>query len=182
MLELTMGLAWTAIVWYFPITEDPIYTAQAITLFTLLWILTLIDLETFLLPNALTFPGIAIGLIFSFFTDTLLNALIGAVAGYAIFWLVAWAFSRITGKQGMGQGDFKLLAMLGAFMGWQALPFIIFLSSFTGAILGSVILMLSKKGLRTEIPYGPYLAAAGLIWFFWGLSILQWYQTTMGIV
>jgi len=177
-----MGLAWAAIVWFYPITKDVVFTFQAITLFTLLWILTLIDLETFLLPNALTLPGIVVGLLFAFFTDNLINTMIGAVAGYTIFWLVAWVFYRITGKQGMGQGDFKLLAMLGAFMGWQALPFIIFISSLTGAILGSVILLLSKKGLRTEIPYGPYLAAAGLVWLFWGSSILVWYQTTMGII
>jgi leader peptidase (prepilin peptidase)/N-methyltransferase len=92
---------------------------------------------------------------------------------------VARLFLLATGKEGMGQGDFKLLAMLGAYMGWQAIPFIILLSSVTGAVIGSLALMLTKKGLRAEIPYGPYLAAAGVIWFFWSEPILQWYQGVM---
>ncbi len=177
LLELTMGLMWASIVWFYPVQSyDPIFLAQAISLVTLLWILTLIDLETFLLPNALTFPGIVLGLAFAAYFGFFLDSLIGAVAGYGIFWLVARLFLIFTGKEGMGQGDFKLLAMLGAFMGWQALPFIILLSSLTGAIIGSITLILSKKGMRAEIPYGPYLAAAGVIWFFWSAPILHWYQ------
>jgi len=182
ILELTMGAAWASIAWFYPITEySPLFLAQAIILFTLLWTLTLIDLETFLLPNALTFPGIAIGLLFAWQSGYIIDALIGALAGYGIFWLIAWLFFKATGREGMGQGDFKLLAMLGAFMGWQALPFIIMLSSFTGAIIGSLLLLLAKKGLKAEIPYGPYLAASGMIWFFWGVEILIGYQSMVGI-
>ncbi|HID36749.1 MAG TPA: prepilin peptidase, partial [Ghiorsea sp.] len=174
--------AWASIAWFYPITEySPLFLAQAIILFTLLWTLTLIDLETFLLPNALTFPGIAIGLLFAWQSGYIIDALIGALAGYGIFWLIAWLFFKATGREGMGQGDFKLLAMLGAFMGWQALPFIIMLSSFTGAIIGSLLLLLAKKGLKAEIPYGPYLAASGMIWFFWGVEILIGYQSMVGI-
>jgi len=178
-LELSMGVLWGLIAWLIPF--DSLYFAQAIVLVSLLWILTLIDLETFLLPNALTFPGIALGLFFAWQAGYIQDAIIGALAGYAIFWLVAWLFLKITGREGMGQGDFKLLAMLGAFMGWQALPFIILLSSLTGAIIGSIALILSKKGMRAEIPYGPYLAAAGVIWFFWSAPILDWYQAYLGI-
>ena len=180
-LELTMGVAWGVIAWFYPATENPVFLAQAITLFTLLWILTLIDVETFLLPNVLTFPGIGIGLLFSWQQGYIIDALIGTIAGYGIFWLVAKLFLLATGREGMGQGDFKLLAMLGAFMGWQALPFIIMLSSVTGAVIGSLALLLAKKGLRAEIPYGPYLAAAGMIWFFWANPILHWYQNLIGI-
>lgn len=182
MLELTMGLAWATIAWFYPIDQyTPVFILQAITLFTLLWILTLIDLETFLLPNALTFSGIAIGLFLAWQAGYILDALLGAMAGYIIFWLIAKLFLLATGREGMGQGDFKLLAMLGAFMGWQALPFIIMLSSFTGAIIGSLFLLMAKKGLKAEIPYGPHLAAAGLIWFFWGVEILNWYQSMVDI-
>ncbi len=176
LLELSMGLIWGLLAWLYPAYLMPVQLAQAIALVTLLWILTLIDLETFLLPNALTFPGIALGLLFAWQLGYFYDALIGVIAGYAVFWLVAKLFLLATGREGMGQGDFKLLAMLGAFMGWQALPFIIFLSSVTGAIIGSAALLLAKKGLRAEIPYGPYLAAAGVVWFFWSAPILEAYQ------
>jgi len=180
-LEWSMGVIWGVLAWFFPISETPMLLAQAITLVTLLWILTLIDLETFLLPNALTFPGIALGLWFAWQAGYFMDALIGAVAGYLFFWSIAKLFLIFTGREGMGQGDFKLLAMLGAFMGWQALPFIILLSSVTGAMFGSMALLLSRKGLRAEIPYGPYLAAAGVIWFFWSHPILAWYQHLLGV-
>lgn len=183
LLELSMGLFWASIAWFYPPSPYPgVLLFQAITLVSILWILTLIDLETFLLPDAITLPGIVIGLVFAWQLDYLNDALIGTIAGYSIFWLVARLFLLTTGREGMGQGDFKLLAMLGAFMGWQALPFIIFLSSLTGAVIGSIALLLTKKGLRAEIPYGPYLAAAGIIWFFWSAHILHWYQLHMGMM
>lgn len=176
LLELSMGLLWATLAWFYPPSPYPsLFLAQAITLVTMLWVLTLIDLETFLLPDVITLPGIVIGLLFAWEAGYLIDALIGAIAGYAVFWLVARLFLLATGKEGMGQGDFKLLAMLGAFMGWQALPFIILLSSITGAIIGSIALLITKKGLRAEIPYGPYLAAAGVIWFFWAEPVLYWY-------
>lgn len=182
MLELSMGMIWAAITWYYPLDiYSAWFLAQAIILVSILWILTLIDLETFLLPDILTLPGIVVGLLFSWKLGYFTDAVIGAVAGYSVFWLVARLFLVVTGRDGMGYGDFKLLAMLGAFMGWQALPFIILLSSFSGAIIGSITLILAKKGLQAEIPYGPYLAAAGVIWFFWGASILQWYQGVIAI-
>jgi len=122
-----------------------------------------------------------VGLLFAWQMGYMVDALIGAVAGYAVFWLVARLFLLATGREGMGQGDFKLLAMLGAFMGWQALPFIILLSSLTGAVIGSITLLWAKKGLSAEIPYGPYLALAGLVWFFAGQDILLWYQGMIGM-
>jgi len=174
MLELSMGILWGLVAWFY---SPSLFLFQAIVLVTLLWVLTLIDLETFLLPDVITLPGMIIGLIFAWYLGYFSDALIGVVVGYAVFWLVARTFLWATGREGMGQGDFKLLAMLGAFMGWQALPFIILLSSVTGAIIGSIALLLAKKGLQAEIPYGPYLAAAGIIWFFWSAQILYWYQT-----
>ncbi|MCF7821707.1 MAG: prepilin peptidase [Mariprofundaceae bacterium] len=172
LLELLMGLSWAGLAWKFGFSPLLI---QALVMVSLLWMLTLIDLETGLLPNLLTFPGIAAGLLFSFWAGHLQDAIIGAVAGYAVFWLVAKLFLFFTGREGMGYGDFKLLAMLGAFMGWQALPFVIFASSLVGAVVGSAFILLTRKKMRAEIPFGPYLAAAGVVWFLWGGGILQWY-------
>jgi len=172
-LEALMGISWAWLAYYYGFS--PILL-QAIILISLLWILTLIDLETGLLPNILTLPGIVVGLLFAWWLGFVVDALIGAVAGYAVFWLVARTFLLLTGKEGMGYGDFKLLAMLGAFMGWQALPFIVFASSFVGAIVGIIYLKLANRGRHAEIPFGPYLALAGILWFLWGEQFLQWYM------
>jgi leader peptidase (prepilin peptidase)/N-methyltransferase len=167
-----MGLSWAALAWKFGWS---LMLIQALVMISLLWILTLIDLETGLLPNVLTFPGIAAGLLFSFWAGYLQDAIIGAVVGYGAFWLIARLFLLFTGREGMGYGDFKLLAMLGAFMGWQALPFVVFASSLVGAVVGSAFILLARRKMRAEIPFGPYLAAAGAGWFLWGGEILQWY-------
>jgi len=179
LLELVMGLSWGLLAYHFGAS---MMLLEAICLFSLLWILTFIDLETFLLPDLLTFPGIALGLAFAWWFGDWQHALIGALAGYATLWLVAKAFLKMTGQEGMGYGDFKLLAMLGAFMGWQALPFIVFASSVGGTLIGLIILRMSEKGLmRTEIPFGPYLAVAGMCWYLWGEQILNWYLNIAGI-
>ncbi len=172
VLELLMGLSWAALAWRYGLSPQLL---QALFFVSLLWVLSLIDLETGLLPNVLTLPGIVIGLMFAYWFGYFEDALIGAVAGYTVFWLVARLFLLVTGREGMGYGDFKLLSMLGAFMGWQALPFTIFASSLVGAIIGSVLLVLAGKQMRSEIPFGPYLAAAGILWFVWGADILRWY-------
>jgi len=171
-LELLMGLSWAGLAWKFGFSPLLI---QALVLVSLLWILTLIDLETGLLPNLLTFPGIAAGLLFSFWFGYFQDAVIGAVIGYGAFWLVAKLFLLFTGREGLGYGDFKLLAMLGAFMGWQALPFVIFTSSLVGTVVGTLFILLTRRKMRAEIPFGPYLAASGVVWFLWAGDIFQWY-------
>jgi leader peptidase (prepilin peptidase) / N-methyltransferase len=177
LLEALMGASWAGLAWYFGPTPALL---MALMLVTLLWILTLIDLETGLLPDVLTLPGIAVGLGFSFWIGDPLASLIGAAAGYGVFWLVARAFVLATGREGMGYGDFKLLAMLGAFFGWQALPFIIFVSSLSGAVVGSLYLWLSRRGMRASVPYGPFLAAAAIVWLLWGPQSMQWYLSMAG--
>lgn len=179
VLELLMGISWGALAWYYGFSP---FLLHAITLISLLWILTLIDLETGLLPDVLTLPGIVIGLGFAYWLGGMpffTSAVIGAVAGYGLFWAVAKLFLLLTGREGMGYGDFKLLAMLGAFMGWQALPFIIFASSVVGAVVGILFIVASGKQMRAEIPFGPYLALAGAIWLIWGHDILGWYIALM---
>ncbi len=179
LLELLMAVSWGWLAWRYGPGID---LAVALTLFSLLWVLSFIDLETGLLPDALTWPGIALGLAFSAWNGDWQSALIGAVAGYGVFWLIARLFLLATGREGMGYGDFKLLAMLGAFMGWQALPFIILASSLVGTVAGAIFLLLARRGLRAEIPFGPYLAVAGMIWFVWGDRLLGWYLGMTGMV
>ena len=173
LLEVLVGLSWAWLAW----TTGPTpVLAEALVLMTWLWVLTLIDLETMLLPDKLTFSGIALGLLFSAWFDRLPSALIGAVAGYGFFWLIAWAYRQLAGREGMGGGDFKLLAMLGAFMGWQALPFIVFFASLSGTIIGGAVLLWRRRQMQAEIPFGPFLAAAGAIWYLWQTELLALWQ------
>jgi len=177
LLETGLGMIWALLAWHFSLTPE---LGMALVLSFLLWVLSWIDLETGLLPNVLTFPGIAFGLLFSAFAGHFQDAVIGAAAGYAVFWLIARLFLLFTGRQGMGQGDFKLLAMLGAFFGWQALPLVIFLSSFVGAVVGSLYLLAAGRSVRAEIPYGPYLALAGMVWLLWRDALLAWIANMQG--
>jgi leader peptidase (prepilin peptidase)/N-methyltransferase len=139
--------------------------------------LSFIDFDTTFLPDAITLPLLWCGLLFNLgnvYTD-LSSAVIGAAAGYLSLWSVYWAFKLLTGKEGMGYGDFKLLAALGAWLGWQMLPPIILLSSVVGAVVGIALIVLVKHGRNIPIPFGPYLALAGLLALFWGREIVQRY-------
>ncbi|MFT5084040.1 MAG: leader peptidase (prepilin peptidase)/N-methyltransferase [Lentisphaeria bacterium] len=152
--------------------------AGLVLLFTWsLLVLTVIDIDHQLLPDNITLPLMWLGLLanaFGLFTD-LSSALFGAVFGYLSLWSVYWAFKLITKKEGMGFGDFKLLAALGAWLGWQALPLIIILSSFVGAVIGVAGILIYGRDKNIPIPFGPYLAIAGWIAFFWGEQIMQSY-------
>jgi leader peptidase (prepilin peptidase) / N-methyltransferase len=139
--------------------------------------LTFIDFDTQLLPDDITLPLLWLGLLLNLngaFTS-LPNAVIGAVAGYLVLWLVYWAFKLATGKEGMGFGDFKLLAAIGAWLGWTMLPLVIMLSSVVGAVIGIVLIVFAKHGRNIPIPFGPYLAGGGLIALFWGQTLTQSY-------
>ena len=139
--------------------------------------LTCIDFDTQLLPDDITLPLLWLGLLFNLwntYTD-LSSAMIGAIAGYLSLWSVYWLFKLITGKEGMGYGDFKLLAAIGAWLGWQVLPLTILLSSFVGALVGIALIVLARRGRNVPIPFGPYLATAGVIALFWGKSLTAAY-------
>jgi leader peptidase (prepilin peptidase)/N-methyltransferase len=139
--------------------------------------LTFIDLDTFYLPDSITLPLLWAGLLFNLaatFTD-LRSAVIGAAAGYLALWTVYWGFKLATGKEGMGYGDFKLLAAIGAWLGWKMLPLVILLSSFVGAAVGIALIVFAQRGRSVPIPFGPYLAGAGLIALFWGEELNQRY-------
>jgi leader peptidase (prepilin peptidase)/N-methyltransferase len=140
--------------------------------------LTFIDADTTLLPDDLTLPLLWLGLLANllgiFAPVTLQDAVIGAMAGYLVLWSIYWAFKLLTGKEGMGYGDFKLLAALGAWMGWKALLPIVLLSSVVGAVVGIALIVLARRGREVPIPFGPYLATAGLIVFLAGDRLTAW--------
>ncbi len=143
--------------------------------------LTAIDFDTQLLPDDITLPLLWLGLglnAFGVYTD-LKSAVIGAMAGYLSLWAVYWGFKLATGKEGMGYGDFKLLAALGAWLGWQMLPLAILLSSFVGAVVGVALMVFARHGRNVPIPFGPYLAVAGAIALVWGKPLTRAYLGTV---
>lgn len=149
----------------------------------LTWVLvalTFIDLDKMLLPDQLTLPLLWGGLLFNLTGGfvPLADAVIGTMTGYLVLWSLYWAFKLLTGKEGMGYGDFKLLAALGAWLGWQALPIVLLLSSLVGAFIGIGLILLRNHHQNKPIPFGPYLAIAGWIALLWGDTITRWYLTT----
>lgn len=139
--------------------------------------LAFIDLDTQLLPDSITLPLVWAGLLFNLFgTFTDLHAaVIGAVAGYLVLWTVYWLFRLLTGREGMGFGDFKLLAAIGAWLGWKLLPAVILLSAGVGAAIGITLILLARHGRGTPIPFGPYLALGGFIALIWGDALTRLY-------
>jgi leader peptidase (prepilin peptidase)/N-methyltransferase len=139
--------------------------------------LTFIDFDTQLLPDSITLPLLWAGLLLNLggaYTD-LGSSVIGAAGGYLSLWSIYWGFKLATGKEGMGFGDFKLLAAIGAWLGWQMLPLVVLASSFVGAIVGVSLMVFARHGRNVPIPFGPYLAAAGVIALFWGKPLTYAY-------
>ena len=173
-VELAAGALGVLMAWRFG------YSAAAAGAMLFAWVLlalTFIDLDTQLLPDDLTLPLLWAGLLFNLFgtyTD-LRSAVLGAVGGYLLLWTVYWGFRLIAKKEGMGYGDFKLLAALGAWLGWQVLPFVVLVSAGMGAIVGGLLLWRAKRGMETRIPFGPYLALGGLAGLLWGRqAVISW--------
>ena len=140
-------------------------------------VVTFIDLEHQIIPDEISLPGIAIGFAASFILPVpgWRDSLLGILAGGGSLYLVAWGYERFTGKEGMGGGDVKLLAMLGAFFGWQAVPFIIFVSSLTGSVVGVTVMLVTKKDGKLAIPFGPFLVIGALVHLFFGEQLVAWY-------
>lgn len=179
LVELTCALLSAWVAWHFGFTWQ---TAAMLPLTWGLLAMSLIDADHQLLPDALVLPLLWMGLLINHYGvfATLDDALWGAVAGYLTLWSVYWLFKLVTGKEGMGHGDFKLLAMLGAWGGWQVLPLTILLSSVVGAVIGTLMLRLRRDELGTPIPFGPYLALAGWIALLWGDQITASYLQIAG--
>jgi len=164
------GLATAYIAWHFGFSLQTLFAV----LFTWALIcLSMIDLEHSFLPDDITLPFMWLGLacnIFGIFTD-IYSSLIGAMLGYSILWIIFISFKAVTGKEGMGYGDFKLLALLGAWMGWQYLPLIILLSSITASIIGLAMIIFKGRDKAAAFSFGPYLAIAGWITLIWGKEL-----------
>lgn len=174
LIEALTGLLFAFSAWHFSFTAAGL---GALILIAALLALTAIDFDTQLLPDDITLPLLWIGLTlnaFNVYTD-LKSAVIGAIAGYLSLWGVYWLFKLFTGKEGMGYGDFKLLAALGAWLGWQMLPLTILLSSLVGAVVGIALMVFARHGRNVPIPFGPYLAAAGVIALIWGKPLTRAY-------
>lgn len=159
-------------------------TAAAFFALLLVWTLialAFIDADTTLLPDDITLPLLWLGLVVNVFGVfvPLQSAVIGAAAGYLVLWIVFWVFKLLTGKDGMGYGDFKLLAALGAWLGWQMLPVIILLSAAVGALVGILGIIFLGREKGAKLPFGPYLAAAGFIALLWGKQLTTWYLGRM---
>jgi len=174
IVELVTGLLSVAVVWKFGATWQ---TLGGLIFVWALIALAFIDFDTSLLPDSITMPLIWLGLLFNLTANftPLPQAVIGAVAGYLILWTIFWLFKLATGKEGMGYGDFKLLAAIGAWLGWELLPVTILLSSVVGTIVGIGMIVLIKHDRRVPIPFGPYLAGGGLVALFFGNQLTQAY-------
>jgi len=174
VVELLSCLATLLVALYFGIS------IQTLSLLILTWALitaVFIDLDHLLLPDNITLPLIWLGLLLNinhtFATPE--NAIIGAASAYLCLWSIAYIFKLIRKIEGMGYGDFKLLAVFGAWLGWQTLPLILFVAALIGAIVGLILILGKKNQLTKPIPFGPYLAIAGWLAFFWGQNVLDWY-------
>jgi leader peptidase (prepilin peptidase)/N-methyltransferase len=175
-VEALTGLLCGYAAWHFGLGLP---LAGALILIWALIALTFIDLDTQLLPDNITQPLLWTGLLFNTIAvfAPLQSAVLGAAGGYLTLWGVYWLFKLSTGKEGMGFGDFKLLAALGAWLGWKLLPFIILLSATVGAVVGVLLIILANRGRHIPIPFGPYLATAGVVALFWGNDLVGAYLT-----
>lgn len=145
-------------------------------------VITFIDIEHQIIPDEISLPGIVIGFVMSFFLQghNWLNSLLGILLGGGSLLLVAYGYQWLTGKEGMGGGDIKLLAMMGAFLGWKSIPFIILASSLVGSVVGVSIMLLQKKDSKLAIPFGPYLAFGAVLYIFYGRPLIEWYLNLGG--
>lgn len=173
-VELLTALLTAAAAWKWGVS---LQTLGALLLIWALVALAFIDLDTTLLPDSLTLPLLWLGLLFNLggHFASLPDAVVGAMAGYLVLWSVYWLFKLATGKEGMGYGDFKLLAALGAWLGWQLLPVTLLLASVVGAGVGIAMIALVKHDRRVPIPFGPYLAGGGLVALLFGAELTQAY-------
>lgn len=185
IVELLTAVLSAAVAWRFGFQW---YTAAALLLTWALIALTFIDFDTLLLPDNITLPLVWLGLLLSLLHDPSTplpvdprSSILGGLAGYLSLWSVYWLFKLLTGKEGMGHGDFKLFAAFGTWLGWQMLPLIILLSAFAGAVVGITLIVARGRDRNIPIPFGPYLAAAGWVALMWGEQLVGAYLRLSGL-
>ncbi len=151
--------------------------------FSALLVVTVIDLRHYIIPDAISLPGIPAGVAASFLLPgiTWFDSVAGALLGGGILFLVAWGYYFFTGREGMGGGDIKLLAMIGAFLGWKAVPAVIFFSALAGSVVGIITIIFNKKDRHFAVPYGPFLACAAILYLFYGREIINWYLGILAV-
>lgn len=174
IIEILTGLTSAYVAWHFGFTLQTLF---AVLLTWALICLSMIDLEYSLLPDDITLPFLWLGLtcnIFGVFTD-IYSSLIGAILGYSVLWIIFMSFKIVTGKEGMGYGDFKLLSLLGAWFGWQYLPLVILLSSIAASLIGIAMIIFRGREKSAAFPFGPYLAIAGWVTLIWGEELVGIY-------
>jgi leader peptidase (prepilin peptidase)/N-methyltransferase len=173
-VEFLNGLGYSFLLWKFGLTLQTLVYAL---LFSALLVITFIDLDYKIIPNEITLPGIVIGLIAAALVlpQGFWNSFLGLLLGGGLFYLIADLSQRILKQEGMGGGDIKLIAMIGAFLGWQSVLLTIFIGALLGSVVGLFLIMVSGKGRRTPIPFGPFLSVGALTALFWGSEILLWY-------
>jgi len=174
LIELLTGVLSAYVLYHFGTNSAGLF---AVLLTWVLITLTFIDFDHQLLPDDIVLPTLWLGLALSIFNiyTTPVNSIIGAISGYLFFWVIFHGFKILTGKEGMGHGDFKLMSLFGAWLGWQLLPQIILLSTLFGSVVGISLLISKKADINNKIPFGPYIATAGLIALLWGNKINQLY-------
>jgi len=174
VVEVLTGMAALSVLFTFGLTlEGLVY----FVFISSLLVITFIDIDHRIIPNIITLPGIPIGLVASFALPevTLLSSVLGLLAGGGSLWVVAWIYHRITGKDGMGGGDIKLLAMIGTLVGWQGVLFTIFVSSAVGTIIGMTVMLVKGKNMKFAVPFGPFLSIGAVTYIFFGKRVIFWY-------
>jgi len=174
LVEALTGGLFVLVLWYFGFSwATPIYWLLMAALVTI----TFIDLDHQIIPDVISLPGILVGFLASFAIPWLpwLDSLLGILVGGGSLYLVAWVYQMLAKREGMGGGDIKLLAMLGAFLGWKAIFPVIFLASLVGTLVGVPLMLLQKGDAKLAIPFGPFLAAAATVYLFWGPALIDWY-------
>jgi leader peptidase (prepilin peptidase)/N-methyltransferase len=175
---LTAALSVVIVLW-FPSPEH--YIGYFLLLVAPLIVITFIDLEHFIVPDVISLPGIIIGVVVHLYLGAgpvkglIIDSILGILVGGGSLFLLGWTYEKIRGRIGLGMGDAKLAAMLGAFFGWRAIIFILLMSSLLGTVVGLIYIMISRRGLKQPIPYGPFLAFAAGLYLFFGPQIIDWY-------
>lgn len=174
LVELLSGIMAAAVLYEFGLTPSALIYYIFIAA---LIVITFIDLDHRIIPDVITLPGIPFFFLAALFLPevSVRDSVTGFLAGGGILFLVAWSYERLTGKEGMGGGDIKLLAMMGTLMGWKGVIFTIFVSSATGTLVGVPLMLLNRADGKLALPYGPFLAAGGVVYLFFGPELIDWY-------